>query len=91
MVMDKNSMKYLIERILEYAGEAIVESNNDMTDSFLQGKRLAYTEILDVIQIELKANGESLEEYGMDIEKINNDDYIVEWSLASEMTANNKE
>lgn len=53
--------------------------------------RLAYTEILDVIQIELKANGESLEEYGMDIEKINNDDYIVEWSLASEMTANSKE
>ena len=74
----------MIERILEYAGETIVESNENMTDSFLQGKRLAYTEILDVIQIELKANGESLSEYGMDIDEINNEDFIVEWNIANE-------
>ena len=82
--MDKSSIKYMIERILEYAGETIVESNENMTDSFLQGKRLAYTEILDVIQIELKANGESLSEYGMDIDEINNEDFIVEWNIANE-------
>lgn len=68
--MNNGSIDYLIERLLEYAGEAIVESNENIDDVFLQGKRLAYMEILGTINTELQANGEDYEGYVKYISKL---------------------
>ena len=50
-------IEHLLERIEDYANDAKSELKNNKDDIFYQGKELAYTEILDVINTELIANG----------------------------------
>lgn len=59
------SMKFIIERLVENANDAVEESERDKGDLFAQGKRLAYYEMLDTLNSELKAHGVDPGEVGI--------------------------
>ncbi len=61
------TIEYIIARVLDNAKDAIEEAKENKEDLFYQGKRLAYYEILDTIKNELEAHGQSLKEFGLDI------------------------
>ena len=53
---------YIVERIVERAREAAVESRGDRKDSFKDGRALAYSEVL---RTELSVREISLEKIGL--------------------------
>ncbi|MBQ6413033.1 MAG: hypothetical protein IJI19_06110 [Ruminococcus sp.] len=61
-------VRRIIERIMAYADDAKGKLSEAPQDVFYQGKDLAYVEMIDVIRIELEANGEDVEEYGLEEE-----------------------
>lgn len=58
--MTNEFLRHLIARILENAQEAAADLAADKKSEFKSGRRLAYYEVLDIIQAEAKANGLSL-------------------------------
>ena len=56
---------YIVERIVERAREAAVESRGDRKDSFKDGRALAYYEVLDILRTELSVREISLEKIGL--------------------------
>lgn len=58
-------MEHIIARLAVYADAAEEELKKDPEDVFYQGKQLAYTEMFDVIEIELDAYGQDLKAYGL--------------------------
>lgn len=64
--MTNEFLRYLITRILENAQEAAADLAADKKSEFKSGRRLAYYEVLDIIQAE--ANGLDLKALGLDMD-----------------------
>lgn len=66
-MMDENTIKYIISRIIANANDAIKEHRENAGD-FYDGKTLAYYEVLDTIKNELEIRDQNLKEFGLDID-----------------------
>ncbi len=66
--LTKESIKYLVARLLDNANEAVEESNENKEDPFAAGRRLAYYEMLDILKNELDIRDQDLKEFGLDID-----------------------
>lgn len=66
--MNEAEIKYIIERLLSNANDAMQEAEDNKNDPFYSGKALAYYEVLDTIRNELSARGQDLKEFGLDID-----------------------
>ena len=58
---------YIVGRI-ERAREAVEESKDNREDGFMDGRALAYYEVLDILRTELIVREISLEEIGLDFD-----------------------
>lgn len=67
-MMSEAEIKYIVARVLDNANDAFEEAAENKNDDFYKGKKLAYYEILDTIKNELKARGQDLKEFGLDID-----------------------
>ena len=65
--MSESEVKYIVSRVLDNANEAFEDAESNKDDDFYKGKKLAYYEILDTIKNELKARGQDLKEFGLNI------------------------
>jgi len=63
-MMNDDTIKYIISRLVENAKESLEDGNDD----FAKGKRLAYYEMLDVIKNELELKDQDIKEFGLDID-----------------------
>lgn len=59
---------YIVGRIVERAREAVEESKDNREDGFMDGRALAYYEVLDILRTELSVREISLEEIGLDFD-----------------------
>lgn len=66
--LTRESMKYIIARLLNNANDAAEESKEDKSNKFLAGRKLAYYEMLDILRTELDVRDEDLKEFGLDID-----------------------
>lgn len=66
-MMNEETIKHIIARVIDNANEALEESKKNKEDDFYKGKRLAYYEILDAIKNDLEIDGQSLKDFGLDI------------------------
>lgn len=66
--LTEESMEYIISRLLDNANEAQQEWENNKTDPFCSGRRLAYYEMLDILKSEFDAHDADLKELGLDID-----------------------
>lgn len=66
-MMSEEEIKYIVARVLDNANDAFEEAAENKDDDFYKGKKLAYYEILDTIKNELKARGQDLKEFGLNI------------------------
>ncbi len=66
--LNKDTVKYLVGRLLDNANDAVEESNQNKDDAFYQGRRLAYYEMLDILKTELDIRDQDLKEFGLDID-----------------------
>ncbi|WP_329886933.1 transposase [Pseudoramibacter faecis] len=67
-LLTKDGIAYIVSRILDYAVDAKSAVEKEPQNLFYQGKRLAYTEMLDVIKNELTVRGEDIKAYGLDFD-----------------------
>lgn len=61
----EEEIKYIIARILDNAKDTMTEYKENKNDEFLQGKRLAYFEVIDTIKNELIVKDIDLNEFGL--------------------------
>ena len=66
--MSEEILHYLVSRLLKNAEELANESHECIGDAFYDGKKLAYYEMLSILQSELAAQGENLVDFGLDID-----------------------
>ena len=66
--MNDAVIKFIIARVIESANVSLEESNQNESDDFYKGRKLAYYEILDTIKNELDARDQDLKEFGLDID-----------------------
>lgn len=66
--MNDNIIAYLIERLLKAAKESHDEMEKNKSDIFVQGRNLAYYEMLDMLKSGLDMYDVSLEDYGLDVD-----------------------
>ena len=66
MGVNKDIIAYLIDRLLREAEEASAKANADNSDEFLQGKNLAYYEMLSMLKEGLDMYDLNLSEYGLE-------------------------
>ena len=66
-VLTKETLQFIIGRLLERAKEAVKEAHEDREDAFKSGRSLAYYEVLDIIKSQLNVADQDLKEYGLDI------------------------
>lgn len=66
--MNEESIKYLIARLLDSAKETVEDSKDNVGDAFYEGKRLAYYEMLSILQVDLDIQGEELKKYGLNVD-----------------------
>lgn len=66
-MMESDTIKYIIARVLDNAKDAVEEKRNAPADDLVKGKVLAYYEVLDTIKNELIVNDVDLEEFGLNI------------------------
>ena len=59
-------LKFIIARVIDNANDAVKESKAKPNDTFIDGKKTAYYEILDTIKNELDVSEQDLKEYGLD-------------------------
>lgn len=65
--MTKAEYQYIIERILLNAYNSVNECQKNNGQDYYIGHKIAHYEVLDIIKNELVARGESLDEYGLNI------------------------
>ena len=65
------SIKFIIARLLERGAEAAEESKAAPQNDFKAGRRLAYYEMLDILQSELMVRDQDLKKFGIDIDLLN--------------------
>ncbi|MCD7757517.1 MAG: transposase [Clostridiales bacterium] len=63
--MTESELEFIVSRLIENANEAYADSENDKTDAFNMGRRLAYFEMLDILKNELDAHGADLKKFGL--------------------------
>lgn len=61
----EEGIKYIIARLLDNAKDTMAEYKENKNDDFLQGKRLAYFEVIDTIKNELIVRDADLSEFGL--------------------------
>ena len=61
-----NELRYIIERMLGNAADAVKDAATDGSD-FTKGRKFAYYEMLDTIKSELRAHGQEPSDYGLDM------------------------
>ena len=66
-MLNEDTIKYIISRIIDNANEALKEHNENNND-FYDGKTLAYYEVLDTIKNELETHDLNLKEFGLDVD-----------------------
>lgn len=66
--LSEEALKFIIGRLVENANEAVIECENDKSDLFSQGRRLAYYEMLDILKSELDVREQDLAELGLNID-----------------------
>jgi hypothetical protein len=66
-VLTREGIKYMIARLLENANEAVEESQENKDDAFCAGRKVAYYEMLDILQTELDVRDQDLKEFGLNI------------------------
>ena len=66
--LSKEGMKYLIARLLKNANEAAEESEKERDNDFAAGRRVAYYEMLSILQTELDIMDQDLKEFGLNID-----------------------
>ena len=66
--LSEEALKFIIGRLVENAYDAVIESENDRSDLFRQGRRLAYYEMLDILKSELDLREQDLAELGLNID-----------------------
>ena len=59
-------LKYIIARVIDNANDAVKESKENPKDTFIDGKKLAYYEVLDTIKNELDVSEQDMKEFGLD-------------------------
>lgn len=64
--LTESELEFIISRVIKNAEDAVEESKND-SSAFLDGKKLAYYEILDTIRNELVVREIDLKRFGLDI------------------------
>ena len=64
--LTESELEFIISRVIKNAEDAVEESKND-NSAFLDGKMLAYYEILDTIRNELVIREIDLKRFGLDI------------------------
>lgn len=63
-----DGIAYIVERIVEIAREATLESRGDRKDGFKDGRALAYYEVLDILRTEFDVREISLDRIGLDFD-----------------------
>lgn len=66
--MNESLMNYIIARLIDNANDCLEERKENPKSDFLDGKSLAYYEMLDTIKNELIAHDIDLEKFGLDID-----------------------
>lgn len=64
-MMNEAALKYIIARLVDNAKDAASESDQSPDDMYLQGRREAYYEMLDILKSELDAHDAKLDEFGL--------------------------
>ena len=64
--LTESELEFIISRVIKNAEDAVEESKNN-NSAFLDGKKLAYYEILDTIRNELVVREIDLKRFGLDI------------------------
>ena len=64
--LTESELEFIISRVIKNAEDAVEESKND-NSAFLDGKKLAYYEVLDTIRNELVIREIDLKRFGLDI------------------------
>ena len=64
--LTESELEFIISRVIKNAEDAVEESKKD-NSAFLDGKKLAYYEILDTIRNELVVREIDLKRFGLDI------------------------
>ena len=59
-------LQYIIARVIDNANDAVKESKEDPKNDFINGKKLAYYEVLDTIKNELYVSEQDMKEFGLD-------------------------
>lgn len=59
-------LKYIIARVIDNANDAAKESKENPKDEFIDGKKMAYYEVLDTIKNELDVSEQYMKEFGLD-------------------------
>lgn len=63
-------LKHIVSRLVANANEAHEEAAKDAKNTYNAGRKVAYYEMLDILQAELDANGQDLKEYGLEFDLI---------------------
>ena len=66
--LTREGLAFIVSRVLDYAKDAVEESKKNPDDEFVQGKRLAYYEILDTIRNELIVRDADLKSMMLEID-----------------------
>lgn len=66
-ILSHERVRDIVSRILERGKEARQESNTNKDDEFEKGRALAYYEVADILQSELRLDGD-LKDFGLDID-----------------------
>ena len=74
--LSEDSIKYIIGRVVRNANDVVSERRKKPDDAFLQGKGLAYYEILDSIRNDLLISDTDLSDFGLE-----NDPFYLTMSL----------
>lgn len=67
-MMTDATIKFIISRVIENANDSLEEARQNKDDSYYEGRKIAYYEILDTIKSELETHEQDLKEYGLDID-----------------------
>ena len=63
-------IKHIISRLVKNANEAHEEAEKDKKNNYNAGRKVAYYEMLDILQVELEASGQDLKEVGLDFDLV---------------------
>lgn len=66
--MTDYGFQFIVERIIKNAYESLNDVRENPNDEYKTGHIIAHYEILDIIKTELEVRGESLKNYGLDMD-----------------------